>query len=102
MDEIINKLIEIDEQAKSEIKVAESKKENLDDLIEERLKKEKDKIDCKYTTKLRFKENELKEKLEKEQERINSNLQMELDKLENEYKLDTQVRLGKMMKNMGI
>ena len=101
MDEIINKLIDIDNTAKSIISEVENKKENLDDLIEERLRKGKDMIDSKFSTKLRFKENELKDRLEKEKEKIDVNLKIELDKLEEEYRLKKNIKIGNMIKNSG-
>ena len=102
MDKIINDLISIDNSAKSIINVVESRKENLDDLIEERLKKGKDLIDSKYDTKLRFKENEYGEKFEKEKEKIQFNLNQKLNELDERYNNEKDLRIREMLQKSGL
>lgn len=70
MEEIINKLIEIDNESRNKIEVAERTKENIDEMIDEKLQKEKQKIDSLYSAKIRLKQDEYKTKLENEEVRV--------------------------------
>jgi hypothetical protein len=70
VEEIINKLIEIDNESRNKIEVAERTKENIDEMIDEKLQKEKQKIDSLYSAKIRLKQDEYKTKLENEEVRV--------------------------------
>lgn len=100
MDEIINKLINIDNTAKKIIDEAETKKENIDELVEESLTKAKNMIDSKYYSKIKFKESQLDSRLEKTKSEIESNLEIQLNQLENEYNLQEQKQIENILNQL--
>ncbi len=95
MEEIINKLLEIDNHAKSIILEYQEKKNNLDLYVSEEIAKRKREIDATYDFKIDFRKKEYKRLLEEKKlamEEIKQNgilelqakFQMEKDRLVNE------------------
>ena len=81
MEKIIDKLIEIDNMAKSKVHSAESMRENMDEIIEERLEKEKQKINSLYKAKIDLREKELNEDLEKNRKIIENKMNIKIEKI---------------------
>lgn len=100
MDNYINNLMKIEEKANDIVKLTKEKKENIDELVENELNKQKDKIDVMYVSKLRFKQKETEEKLKLEQEKVEKNLNEELEKLKKQNEDKKQEKIEEVLKNI--
>ena len=100
MEKIISKLIDIDNMAKQTVKTAEQIKKNMDEIIEEKLEKEKIKIENIYKAKLNIKEQEIQEKLNKNKETIENKLKANLNQIDELYKKNQQVLVNRIVSNI--
>lgn len=85
MEEIIKKIIEIDNNAKAIVKDENNKKINIEEAIEEEFNTQKVVIDLEYKDEINKKKNERIELLESKKREINENLKLEIDKIQNFY-----------------
>ena len=83
MEEIINKVIEIDTLAKNYIKPTEKKKANLEDYIGQQKAFLKKQSDATLENDLKKEQNKLHSQLEIKIEKISEQEKQELDKLDN-------------------
>lgn len=85
MEEILNKIIEIDNNAKAIVNEEKNKKENIEDIIEQEFKTQKTVIDLEYKDEINKKRNEKTAQLEERKREIDDNLQIEIDKIQKSY-----------------
>ncbi len=85
MEEIIKKIIEIDNNAKAIVKDENSKKINIEDAIEEEFNTQKVVIDLEYKDEINKKKTEKAELFESKKSEINEDLKVEIDKIQNYY-----------------
>lgn len=97
MEEIINKLIDIDKMSKNIVSEQNNRKENIDDLIEVEIEKQKLEINAKYDLKLKMKNEEIAHKLEENKKKLMEKEEIEKNNLEKEYNDLKEVRIQKIM-----
>lgn len=85
MEDILKKIIEIDNNAKSIVKEEKNKKLNIENVIEESFNTTKVVIDLEYKDEINKKKEEKQLQLEEKKREINNNLQLELNKIKNDY-----------------
>lgn len=85
MEEILNKIIEIDNKAKAIVNEEKDKKENIEDIIEQEFKTQKAVIDLEYKDEINKKKAEKTAQLEEKKIKIDNNLQTEIDKIQKSY-----------------
>ena len=100
MDEFLNEIVNIENKTKVIINDVESKKENIDDLIEEELSKEKNRIDVRYNTKIEFKEREIEKRVKEQNDKIENDLKMELERIQKKYNEKKQDMIDKILNNI--
>lgn len=100
MEEIINKLIDIDNMSKGIINKVEEKNLKIDELVENEIDKQKSAIDSSINMKLRIK----KEELDKKFQEVKSNLDIETNKkieqINQEYQNVKQEKVEKIVNNI--
>lgn len=97
MEEIINKLIDIDKMSKNIVNEQNSRKENIDELIETEIEKQKLEINAKYDLKLKTKSEEMANKLEENKKMLLEREQKEINNLEKEYNDLKETRIQKII-----
>ena len=75
MDNILGKIIELDDFAKNKIKTIKEKEENIETYIGEQIEKEKEIIDNRFLYKRKKLQEKYDEMFEKEKERLNNEKQ---------------------------
>lgn len=85
MEEIINKLIDIDNMSKGIINKVEEKNLNIDELIENELDKQKTKIDVAINVKLKVKREELDSKFKKFKSNLDAQTNKKIEQINYEY-----------------
>lgn len=85
MEEIIKKIIEIDNNAKAIVKDENSKKINIEEAIEEEFNTQKVVIDLEYKDEINKKKNEKAVLFENKKNEIDEKLKLEIDKVQNFY-----------------
>lgn len=85
MEDILKKIIEIDNNAKAIVKEEKNKKLNIGNVIEESFNTTKVVIDLEYKDEINKKKEEKQLQLEEKKREINNNLQLELNKIKNDY-----------------
>lgn len=97
MESIINKIIEIDNMAKSKIDTIKKEEDNIETHISEKLEKEKDIIDNKYA----YKKKNLQERadimFEEKKAKLEEEKARQKAKLQNQYKQSEQEILEKLL-----
>lgn len=103
MEEIINKLINIDKMSKKILTEQNNRKENIDELIETEIEKQKLEINAKFDLKLKMKNEEIAKRLEENKGKLLEKEQKEINDLVNEYNDLKEVRIQKIIdKILGI
>ena len=97
MEEIINKLIDIDKMSKKMLTQQNNRKENIDELIEAEIEKQKLEINAKFDLKLKMKNEEIANRLEESKNNLLEREKNEIAKLEKEYNDLKEVRIQKVM-----
>lgn len=97
MEEIINKLIDIDKMSKKIVDEQNNRKESIDELIETEIEKQKLEINAKYDLKLKMKNEEMANKLQENKKRLLGREQKEINNLEKEYNDLKETRIQKMI-----
>ena len=90
MEEILKKIIDIDNNAKSIISVAEENEKNIDELIEEQTNKKKAMLDMEYKIEIGNKEKKYKELFEQKKNEIDLNTKEKIEQLEKKYRENEQ------------
>lgn len=85
MEEIINKLIDIDNMSKGIINKVEEKNLNIDELIENELDKQKTKIDVAINVKLKVKREELDSKFKEFKSNLDTQTNKKIEQINYEY-----------------
>lgn len=85
MEEIIKKIIEIDNNAKAIVKDENSKKINIEEAIEEEFNTQKVVIDLEYKDEINRKRNEKVALFENKKNEIDGKLKLEIDKIQDFY-----------------
>lgn len=85
MEEILNKIIEIDKNAKAIVKEENERKLNIEEVIEKEFDTAKVVLDLEFKDEITKRKDEKKFQLEQEKAKIDSKLQTQIDKLKNEY-----------------
>ena len=97
MEDIINKLIDIDKMSKKILIEQNNRKENIDELIETEIEKQKLEINAKFDLKLKMKNEEMASKLEENKKKLIEIEKNEIIKLEKEYSDLKEVRIQKVI-----
>lgn len=90
MEEIINKLLGIDNKAKSVISEYESKMSNLDYYISEEISKRKKEIDSKYKFRIDFEKNEYNRKLKEKKSIMQEIKDKGIEELRTQYQKEKE------------
>lgn len=85
MEEILNKIIEIDKNAKAIVKEENERKLNIEEVIEKEFDTAKVVLDLEFKDEITKRKDEKNSQLEQEKAKIDSKLQTQIDKLKNEY-----------------
>ena len=100
MENIINKIIELDQNAKRKISTIKEKEENMETYINEKLKVEKEKIDNKYL----YKKKNLQEKYDSNYEQRKLDLdeykQKQIIQLQTKYEGEKKDILQKIINSI--
>lgn len=88
MDEIFNKIIEIDEKAKEIINSEKEKKANIDEYIESEFGIKKVVLDMEFKDEIEDEKRKYNEKFEKIKKDIDNSVQKEINDLEQKYNLN--------------
>ncbi len=97
MEEIINKLIDIDKMSKSIVNEQNIRKENIDDLIEMEIEKQKTQIDANFELKLKLKNEEISRRLEENKQRLLEKEKSEIEKIEKQYNDLKEQKINKII-----
>ncbi len=97
MENILNKIIELDRQAKQKVFQAKEKEENIESYISKKIEEEKQTIDSKYLNKKKIIQEKYDEKLEKRKKEIDEENKKTIDKLHQMYENSKQQILGELL-----
>lgn len=100
MEEIIKKIIEIDNNAKAIIKDESNKKQNIDEAIEEEFNTQKAVIDLEYKDEINKKKNEKNALFENKKNEINENLKLEINKIQNFYNENSEKIIASVVESI--
>lgn len=100
MEDVIKKIIEIDNYAKNKIKDIQKKQENIEGLIEKKLIEEKNKIDNRYAYKRKKIQEKYDQLFEIERNKLEENKQKQITKLQEVYKNDKSKILNKLINSI--
>ena len=87
MEEIFNKIIEIDEKAKGIVNIEKEKKINLEEHIESELGIKKVVLDMEFKDEVENQKKKYNEKFQEAKEQIDDNVQKEMEELKNIYSI---------------
>lgn len=100
LEEIINKIIELDNNAKRKIIEVKNKEDNIENYINERLIKEKEKADSQYA----FKKKKFQEKYDFMYEQkiglLEEKKEKKISELQEKYKLNQKATIENLLKNI--
>lgn len=85
MDEIFNKIIEIDEKAKEIVNIEKEKKSNIDEYIESEFGIKKVVLDMEFKEEIENEKRKYNEKFEEIKKNIDNSVQKEISDLEEKY-----------------
>lgn len=85
MEEILNSLILIDDNCKSELALVHQKEENIEFLVDNELSKRKTEIKTKFKFKIDMKKNEYDIKLSEFKNKIENEKNTQIEEIKNEY-----------------
>lgn len=100
MEEIINKLIDIDNMSKGIINKVEEKSLNIDELVENEIDKQKSAIDAIINMRLRIKKNELDNKFKEFKSNLDIETNKKIERINQEYQNIKQEKVEKIVKNI--
>ena len=86
MQEIINKIIEIDNNAKSIIKQEKEKKDNFEDFVNSQFNTKKAILDLEYKDEINKKQQEYSDMLAQKKENIINDVKQEISEIEKNYR----------------
>lgn len=85
MEDVLKKIIEIDNNAKDIINEEKAKKLNIEEIIEQEYKTQKTVIDLEYKNEILKNREEKNAIFEDKKREINNNVQIELERIQNSY-----------------
>ena len=85
MEEILNSLIQIDENCKSELNLIHQKEENIEFLVDNELSRRKTEIKTKFKFKIDMKKSEYDIKLNEFKNKLQEENKMQIEEIKNEY-----------------
>lgn len=97
LETIINKIIELDDMAKSKIKGIKEKEENIETYINEKLQIEKEKIDNKFLYKKKNMQEKYEVMFEQQKAKLDEDKQRRINNLQNKYEQEKQNILKKLL-----
>lgn len=100
MEEIINKLIDIDNMSKEIINEVEEKNLNIDELIENELDKQKSKIDAAINVKLKVKREGLDSKFKEFKSNLDIETNKKIEQINYEYQNLKKEKVEKIVTNI--
>ena len=100
LENIINKIIELDEQAKRKIKTIKEKEENIEIYINEKLKIEKEKIDNKFLYKKRKIQKKYDLNFEQSKLKIDEYKKKQITELQKIYEQEKQDIMQKIVESI--
>ena len=100
MEDVINKIIELDECARKKIKIIEEKENNIETYINEKLKVEKEKIDNIIAYKKKNRQEKYEQEFTKRKELIDEYKQKQIIELQNKYEKEKQEIVKKIVNNI--
>lgn len=100
LENIINKMIELDDNAKAKIREIKEKEENIETYISERLEKEKEQIDTRFA----FRKKNLQEKydvmLEEEKMKLEEKKKEKIKNLQEKYEQEKDKILEELLREI--
>jgi hypothetical protein len=87
LEEIFNKIIEIDEKAKGIVNIEKEKKINLEEHIESEFGIKKVVLDMEFKDEVENQKKKYNEKFQEAKEQIDDNVQKEMEELKNIYSI---------------
>lgn len=100
MEEIINKLIDIDNMSKGIINKVEEKNLKIDELVENEIDKQKSSIDSSINMKLRIKKEELDKKFQEFKSNLDIETNKKIEQMNQEYQNIKQEKVEKIVNNI--
>lgn len=100
MEEIINKLIDIDNMSKGMIDKIEKERLNIDELVEKELDKQKSKIDVTINMKLRVKKDELDNNFKEFKANLDIETNKKIAQINQEYQNIKQKRVDNIVNSI--
>ncbi len=98
MEEIFNKIIEIDEKAKGIVNIEKEKKINLEEHIESEFGIKKVVLDMEFKDEVENQKKKYNEKFQEAKEQIDDNVQKEMEELKNIY----SIKENEIIRNINI
>jgi len=90
LEEIFNKIIEIDEKAKGIVNIEKEKKINLEEHIESEFGIKKVVLDMEFKDEVENQKKKYNEKFQEAKEQIDDNVQKEMEELKNIYSINEE------------
>lgn len=100
MENIINKIIELDNNAKSKIKVIKEKEKNIETYINETLQIEKEKIDNRFAYKRKNMQEKYNVKFEQKKIELDKQKQKQITNLQTKYEQAKQDILEELLNSI--
>lgn len=86
MEEILNRIIEIDNKSKEIVQNEKIRKMNIDDYIESEFEKRKAAFDLAYNEDIKYQKEKIQNRLKEEKDSIKSRIELEMNTIENRVK----------------
>ena len=100
MDNILNKIIELDNTAKKRIMDIREKEENIETYISEEIEKEKAKIDSKYLFKRKKMQEKYDEMFEQKKQELDSEKEKQISLIKEKYEQEKGKILETVLSNI--
>ena len=100
MDLIINKIIDLDNAAKSKITSIREKEENIENYISEEIEKKKELIDSRYLYKRKNIQEKYNEMFEQKKKQLDEEKEKEINKLHEKYEQEKPKILKELLEGI--
>ena len=97
MDVILNKIINLDNQAKNKIIQIKQKEENIETYISETIEKEKKEIDSRFLYKRKITQEKYDKMFEESKKKLDEEKDKQINKIREKYEQEKQQIIEKML-----
>ena len=97
MDGILNKIINLDNQAKNKIIQIKQKEENIETYISETIEKEKNEIDSRFLYKRKITQKKYDKMFEESKKKLDEEKDKQINKIREKYEQEKQQIIEKML-----